>query len=658
MARRFHHPAPEDDLPGRAFDRKLMGRLLRRALPYRRSMTAVVFLILATTVLDLAGPFIVKWAIDGPLRESIASPVPAPAAGTGGASRALGLAVLAYAGAMALLLVLRHFQGISMASIGQKVMRDLRLDLFGHLQRLPIAFFDRTPVGRLTTRLTSDIEALYGLFSSGVVTFVADALVLAGIIAALFSVNVPLTLATLAALPPLVGATAVFRRAAQRHYRETRGHLAHLSGFTQESIQGLPVIQLFVRERQNARRFREINGRYLDSFQRTVFCYAVYFPAVELIGAAALALILWRGGVGLRAGTLTLGEFYLFWSFLGRFLNPIRDMAERYNVLQSAMAAAERIFRVLDEPLGPSGGPAPPREPVPVEPVSTSLDGAAPPALPARRDARPGVEIEFRDVRFSYREGGEAHDVLKGVSFTVRPGEMLAIVGATGAGKSTAAALLARFYEPRSGRILVDGVDISRYPLAEYRRRMGIVLQDPFLFSRSILENIRLGRPEVSREVAAEAARRTNADGAIARLPGGLDAVLGERGAGISTGEKQLLTFARALVHDPDILVLDEATSHVDAATEGLIRTAVKDLLAGRTSIVIAHRLSTVREADRIVVLHKGEVREAGNHAELLARRGIYHRLCRLQMESADGGEAGAAGGKEREDADAQSSGT
>ena len=600
---------PEEDRLGRAFDRTLFRRLLRYGLPYRGRMAWALALTLFTTVLALLGPFVVKWAIDHPLAAAIAGS--RTTAGPDARARDLFTAVGAYVAVIVATLLLRFYQGNAMSIVGQRVMHDLRVQVFGHIQRMGIAYFDRSSVGRLTTRVTNDIEALNQLFSSGVVVFLADLLVLVGIAVALFIVNAELALITLCVLPPLLVATGIFRRAAQKHFREQRGHLAHLNGFSQESLQGMSVIQLFGREGAMAREYRSINDAYLAAFQRTVFCYSVYFPVVEVIGAAALVAILWRGGLGLREGTITFGDFYLFWTFLGKFLSPIRDMAERYNILQAAMAAAERVFKVLDT--------APPAREIPA-PTTT------PPV-------RLRGEVEFRDVWFSYDpQAPDAVYAARGLNFKVSAGETVAIVGATGAGKSTVVNLLTRFHEPQKGSILVDGRDIAGSSAHELRRRIGLVLQDPFLFTRTVEENVSLGRSEVSRARMEDAARRVRASDVIARLPDGFETKLGERGGGLSSGEKQLLVFARALAGDPDILVLDEATAYVDPLTEGLIQSAVHELLRGRTAIVIAHRLSTIREAHRIVVLHKGEVREVGTHHELLARRGIYERLYRLQL--------------------------
>jgi ATP-binding cassette subfamily B protein len=591
---------PDDIVVGKAFDRRLMGRLLRYALPYRGRMAVVLGLILAAAALGVAGPAIFKAAIDGPLRDSILGERPfARAALTqlallGGIFAAISIAQI----------VCEFLQTHHMARIGQNVMFDLRMELFTHLQRMPLAFYDSNPVGRLVTRITSDIEALNELFSSGVVTFVADVMVLVAITVALVWVDAELALVTLGVLPFLLIVTFIFRQKARQYYREQRGHLAHLNAFTQESIQGMGIIQVFHREGRNLELYQEINGSYLRAFQKTVLAYSLYYPAIEVLSTIALAAILLTGGLRIEAGTLTFGGLYFFVQFLGRFFQPIRDMAERYNILQAAMAAAERVFKVLDTPEG-----------MPVLPRS-------------RPEAGPRGQVEFKNVWFAYQD---EEYVLKDVSFTVAPGEMVAIVGATGAGKSTIISLLSRFYDPQRGTVEVDGSDVREHEKSELRRRIGVVLQDVFLFSRSVRDNIRLGDQSIGDARIEEVARTVNADRFITRLERGYDQILSERGGTLSVGERQLLAFARALAHDPDILVLDEATAHVDTETEVLIQDGIEKLLRGRTSIVIAHRLSTVRRARRIIVLHKGEVREVGSHAELLARGGIYARLHELQ---------------------------
>ena len=580
-----------------------MSRLLRYALPYRTPMAAVVVLILLVTTLSVAGPLLFARAIDGPLKQTFTAVSPERSAALRDLLGLGGLFVLV----SLLLVVLRYFEGVTMASVGQKVMNDLRLEVFKHLQRMPLAFYDHNPVGRLVTRITSDIEALSELFTSGVVTFVADIMVLAGITLTLLWVNTTLALVTLSALPFLLGITFVFRYKARQFYREQRGHIAHLNAFTQESIQGIGIVQVFNQEEKNFRQYSAINGAYLDAFQKTVFAYSLYFPAVEVISTVALAGILYRGGALIEAGAITFGNLYLFYQFLGRFFQPIRDMAERYNVLQSAMAAAERIFKLLDTEEG-----------MPVRTRSIQTPGEKP-------------KVAFRSVDFAYKDD---ELVLKNVSFSVNPGEMVAIVGATGAGKSTIIGLLSRFYDPARGSIEVDGVDVRELDKSALRKRIGVVLQDVFLFSRTIRENIRLGDSRISDSRIEQCARHVNAYRFIDRLPDGLDQVLKERGATLSAGERQLLAFARALAHDPEIIVLDEATSNIDTETELLIQDALEKLLKGRTSLVIAHRLSTIRRADRILVLHKGEIRESGSHAELIQQKGIYHRLSQLGISS------------------------
>ncbi|MBN1443496.1 MAG: ABC transporter ATP-binding protein [Planctomycetes bacterium] len=594
----------EETIVGKAFDRRLMARLLRYAVPYRGAMVLAIVLILLVTALGLAGPFIVREAVDGPLRE-VTSGSLAAEPGAEAFHRLYRLTAL-FAAVSLVLLALRYVQGILMAWIGQKVMLDLRSELFHHLIHMPFAFFDRNPVGRLVTRVTSDIEALSELFAGGFVSLIADMLILAAITAALLWVNAALALVTLSALPLLLIATFLFRAKVRRYYREQRAHIAHLNAITQESIQGMNVVQAFHRQRSNQKRYEDVNRLYQVSFLRSVLAYSVYYPVIELMGTGALIAVIWQASrqLGATPPELTLGNFFLFWYFLGRFFQPIRDMAERYNVLQAAMASAERVFQVLDTP-----------ETMPDPPGARPLE---------KLEGR----VAFENVWFAYR--GDDH-VLRDINFEVKPAQMVAIVGATGAGKSTIINLISRFYDPQRGRILADGRDIREIRKRELRARISVVLQDVFLFSRSIRENIALDTPGISDEDVRRVARHVNASPFIERLPGGYDEVLKERGRTLSVGEKQLLAFARTLVHDPDILILDEATAHIDSETEALIQDALDKLLAGRTSIVIAHRLSTIRRADRIIVLHKGEVREEGTHRELFARGGIYRCLYELQ---------------------------
>ncbi len=610
----------DEVIVGKAFDRHLLGRLLGYARPYRVRTGIALVTILLVTLLGLVGPYIGKLAIDGPISSGAVH-----YRQTGELDRdALGsLGVLAgvFVGVTVVLAALRFAQVYLMAQVGQRVMFDLRMRLFSHLQKLPLAFYDRNPVGRLVTRITSDIEALNEVFASGVVTFIADVLVLIGIAAALLAMNFELALVTLSALPFLLAATFIFRQKARRFYREQRRHLSHLNAFTQESIQGMSVIQLYHRELENLRHFESINHRYLRAFLRTVLAYALYFPAVEVLSNLALVAIIWFGARMIVSGEVSYGDFYYFWIFLGRFFQPIRDMAERYNILQSAMAAAERVFKILDTEPGMARLEAPPGSESASVPIRASEDARAP---------RLRGKVEFRNVWFAYQD---EEYVLRDINFTVNPGEVVAIVGATGSGKSTLINLMSRLYDVRQGSVEVDGVDVRAYDKRELRARIGIVLQDVFLFTRSIADNIRLGREDISDDAIAEAVRNVAADRMVGRLDAGYDHVLTERGGSLSVGEKQLLAFARVLAHDPDFLVLDEATAHVDTETEVLIQKALERVLAGRTSLVIAHRLSTIRRANRILVVHKGEIREQGSHEELIRRGGVYARLHELQYK-------------------------
>ncbi|MBI4410843.1 MAG: ABC transporter ATP-binding protein [Gemmatimonadetes bacterium] len=575
-----------------------MRRLLRYLRPYRGRVALAVVLLLASALLQLIGPWLTKVALDRAIP------------GKDGAL--LAWLAAAYLGSLLAGFALEYLQTLLTTWLGQRVMYDLRRQIFGHLQRLSLPFFDRNPVGRLMTRVTNDVEVLNELFSSGVVTVFGDLFTLVFIIGAMLLMDWRLALVAMAVLPLVVLAAAVFRARIRDAYREIRIKLARINAFLQERITGVGVVQLFGRERDTGERFRAIDRDYLDAHLRSITYYALFFPVMELITAIALALLIAYGGREILEGTVTVGVIAAFLQYVRRFFQPIQDLSEKYNMLQGAMASSERIFKLLDtEPSVPE------------------------PAAPLRPPRAGKGEIEFRDVWFAYRkrdDGAQWDWVLKGVSFKVRAGERVALVGHTGAGKTTVINLLMRFYEPQAGEILFDGVPIQRVPLEELRSRVGLVLQDVFLFSRDLAYNIRLGRGDIDDARVRRAAARVGADRFIERLPQAYAHALGERGANLSVGERQLLSFARALAFDPLVLVLDEATSSVDSELEEQIQRALETLMRGRTSLVIAHRLSTVQNAHRILVLHHGELREEGTHAELLARGGLYARLHELQF--------------------------
>jgi ATP-binding cassette subfamily B multidrug efflux pump len=586
----------QEDALSRSYDSRLMRRMLAYLRPRRGLVALAVVLLIVNAFLTLVGPVLTKQVLD----------VAVPQRDLG----LLGTLTAAYLAALLLEFGTEYAQGLLTTHIGQGVMHDLRMQIFGRLQRLSIPYFDGHPVGRLMTRVTSDVETLNELFSSGVVAIFGDLFTLLAIMGLMLWTDWRLALVAFAVIP-LVWLTAyLFRRQVREAFRDIRVRLARLNSFLQEHLSGMRIVQLFGRERAAADEFAAVNQSHLEAHLRSITVYAVFFPIIEVLGSVAVALLLWYGGVRFADQTLTVGTLAAFIQLTRRFFQPLQDLSEKFNIVQSAMASSERIFGLLDAPV---------TVPEPVTPV----------LLP--RPVR--GEVRFEGVWFRYRPEGAW--VLRDVSFTASPGQTVAIVGQTGAGKTTVISLLLRFYDPERGRITLDGVDIRDLPTAELRRFIGFVQQDLFLFSGDVLHNLRLDAP-VSEEAAHLAARRVGANRFIERLPAGYGHVLGERGKSLSVGERQLLSFARALTLDPRILVLDEATSSVDTEAEAQIQQAIGELMAGRTSIVVAHRLSTILHANEILVFHHGEIRERGAHRELLEQRGLYERLYRLQLAAQD----------------------
>jgi ATP-binding cassette subfamily B multidrug efflux pump len=524
-----------------------------------------------------------------------------------GGSRYQGLLFIAIVFLLANLagFAVQYTQAIVMQTMGQYIMYDLRKQIFAHLQRLSVTFYDRNPVGRLMTRLTTDVDALNEMFTAGVIAIFGDVAMIFYIVIWMFRVNWQLALVSFAILPLLAVLTTWFRLGARSSFREVRVRIARINAFLQEHITGMPVVQLFNREEKELRVFDNINQAHRKANIDTIFYYAVFYPAVEIIGALGIGLIIWYGGGQVVRGVATIGMLVAFIQLARSFYEPISDISEKYNILQSAMASSERIFKLLDEPV--------------------TIASPKKPVLLGRAQG----QLEFRNVWFAYKDDDW---ILKDVSFTVEPGERVAIVGHTGAGKTTITNLLMRFYDIQRGQILLDGIDIRELDLKELRSNFSIVLQDVFLFSGDIATNIRLGNRAITDDRLRDAASQVHADTFIQRLPEGYGAELRERGAGLSVGQKQLISFARALAFDPRVLILDEATSSIDTETELLIRDAVERLMEGRTSLVIAHRLSTIQSVDKIIVMHKGEIRETGTHQDLLAERGLYWRLYQLQF--------------------------
>jgi len=597
----------EEEALGKAYDSRLMRRLLQYMKPYKWRVVLALVMVAIVTPLELAPPLIFRKGIDSYFVPELKGLITEASAWSGiGWLSLLLLAVLVFD------FLAQYIQIRIMQRVGQQTMYDMRGEIFSHMQRLPMSYFDRNPVGRLVTRVTTDVDALNDLFAAGVVTMINDFFLLVVMAGLLFKIDRRLALDTLAVLPGILIVTMIFRKFVRDANRRIRTAIARINAFLQEYISGMSVVQLFNRERKAIEEFENRNRDNMLAWRDAILAYALFYPAVEFLSFATIALIYWSGGNRILSGGLTLGVLTAFTMFAQRFFRPIQDLSEKFNILQSAMAASERIFKLLDEPL---------------------LVESDPNAIPLDH---PRGEIEFRNVWFSYRnvaEPAEEDWILRDVSFRVVPGQTIAIVGHTGAGKTTLISLLLRFYDIQRGQILLDGKDIRLIELQDLRRQFGIVLQDPFLFTGTIETNIRLGTPGIDRPTVERAVEEIGLGEFIRSLPEGVGASVNERGSTLSVGQRQLINFARALAHNPRFLILDEATSSVDTKTEMLIREALNRLLSGRTALVIAHRLSTIQHADRILVFHKGRLREQGAHQELLAQRGIYYRLYQLQYK-------------------------
>lgn len=600
---RAYFSSDQDDVLGKAYDGRLVRRLVPYITPYWRNLLLALGFLLGTSLLDLVGPWLTKVAIDRYMEKHNA----------GGLKFILVLYLLALIGGFAF----RYLQNWYMVYVGQRVMYDLRNKIFAHLQRLPLRFFDTHPVGSLMTRLSNDVDALNDLLTQGLVAMIGDAITLLGIIIVMFfALSWQLALVGLAVMPIIAVASRIFQIAMRVIFRNMRVRLARVNAFLNENITGMVTVQLFNRESTMFSEFDRLNTHYRAAALQSVFAYSLFMPIVIFVGGLSAALLLWVGGHGIVSHwgpAFTLGALVAAMQYTDRAFQPIRDIADKFNLLQSAMAASERIFGLLDE----EQEPADPEHPVHLQAVRG--------------------RIEFKNVTFGYDPN---HPVLRDVSFEIKPGESVAIVGATGAGKTSLISILARFYDIQEGQILLDGVDIRDMPRADVRRHIGAVLQDSVLFSGTITSNIRLHNVDITDDQVRNAAVFVNADTFIQRLPDGYDHTVRERGTNFSAGQRQLVSFARAIAFDPEVLlVLDEATSSVDTETEALIQEALERLMKGRTSIIIAHRLFTIRHVDRILVLHRGKLVEQGNHEELLAAEGYYHRLYQLQYQEQEAGE-------------------
>jgi ATP-binding cassette, subfamily B, multidrug efflux pump len=636
----------EEEILGKAYDSRLMRRLLTYLRPYRRVVTLALIAIFFYGLLQAVPPYLMKVEVDRYLDPSSQGQVPKFLANFLSPNPAVGIVQIAFAlflPSVLLTFFLEFGQDFAMQFVGQKVMYDLRKQIFAHLQRLELAFYDRNPVGRLVTRVTTDVDVMNDLFAGGVVAIFGDVFTLLSIVAIMLCVEWKLALLTFSVLPGIILVTMWFRKAVRESYRRIRLAIARINAYLQEHITGMAVLQLFSREERSYQEFERINRVHMEAYKDSILAYGLFYPAVEFLGVMAIAIILYSGRLLSFHGAVTVGTTIAFIQYSQRFFRPIQDLSDKYNILQAAMASAERIFKLLDTPVT-IGDPKNPVEPTRAAALAEVRRELAVEALSEAqldshggngRDPALGARIEFRNVGFAY-DG--VHKVVEDVSFTIEPGETAAVVGHTGAGKTTLSSLLMRYYDVQEGQILLDGVDIRRLRLADLRRNFGLVLQDSFLFSGTIASNIRLGTSWISDAEVREAARYVNALGFIEELPASFEEPVKERGVTLSVGQKQLLCFARALAHHPRILILDEATSSIDPQTEYLIREALHRLLENRTALVIAHRLSTIQNASKIIVMHKGRVREMGTHQELLDRRGLYFKLYQLQYKDQEVG--------------------
>jgi len=582
----------EDEVLGKAYDAKLMKRLLSYVKPYKHFVIFAILLNVVVAALGPVRPYLTKIAVDDYITNSDYDGL-------------LLIGVLLF-GSLFLQAVIQYFLTYFTQYLGQKTLYDLRTQIFNHIQKLALRFFDRTPIGRLVTRATNDVEALGELFSSGIVMVFSDVFIILWILGFMFFMDFNLSLVTLSVLPVLIYGTFLFRKKARESYRDVRLHLARLNSYMQEHVTGMSVVQIFNKENEELKKFSNINSDYRQANVKSIFYYAVFYPSVELLSSIAIGLIIWYGGGEVIQGTLTIGVLFAFIQYTEMFFRPIRDLSEKYNIMQTAMASSERIFKLLDN--------------------KTMIRN---PEAPLKLQSVTG-RVDFKNVWFAYNNKDY---VLKDISFSINPGETVAIVGHTGAGKTSIINILTRFYDINKGEILLDGNKINKIDKRELRKHISVVLQDVFLFSGNIKSNINLDNNGISDERIINAARTVGADKFIEELPQKYDEAVKERGATLSVGQKQLISFARALAYDPRILILDEATSSIDTESEYLIKQAIEKLLVGRTAIVIAHRLSTIQNADKIIVLHKGEIRETGNHQQLLAKKGIYYKLYQLQYK-------------------------